>query len=121
MDDERIATFANDEAARGVRPNAVAFPESSAEVSALLSYANANRIPQIPRGAGSGLSGAAISTKDALVLSTAKLNRILSIGDDLTATVEPGVITGDLRRAAEAKGLLYAPIPASVDFCTMGG
>ncbi len=121
-DDERVAPFANDEAARGERPLAVAFPESTEEVSKLLAHANAHGIPVIARGAGSGLSGAAISTKDAIVLSTARLDRIVSVGDaDLVAVVEPGVITGDLRRAAEAKGLLYAPIPASVDFCTIGG
>lgn len=121
-DAERLAPFARDEAATGVAPLAVVFPESTAEVSAILKWANERRVPVVPRGAGSGLSGAAIPGPSAVVLSLTRLNTLLRVdAADLTVEVHPGVITGDLRRAAEAKGLLYAPIPASVDFCTIGG
>jgi glycolate oxidase len=121
-DAEKIAPYANDEAWKGSSPRAVAFPVSTQEVSSLLSWANASRVPVVPRGAGSGLSGAAAPPAGALVLSLERMNRLLEVDPrDLTATVEPGLITGELRRAAEAKGLLYAPIPASVDFCSIGG
>lgn len=121
-DAEKLAAYSRDEASAGRRPIAVAFPESEAEVAAVLRWANDTRTPVIPRGAGSGLSGGAVPVTDALVLSLERMSRILEIdAEGMTATVEPGVITGDVRRAAAAKGLLYAPIPASVDFCTIGG
>lgn len=121
-DREKVAPYAHDEASSGRMPLAVAFPLDTAEVAAVMAWASANRLPVIPRGAGSGLSGAAVPLGDAVVLSLERMNRILEIdAAGLTATVEPGVITGDIRRAAAAKGLLYAPIPASLDFCTIGG
>ena len=121
-DAERLAPFARDEAATGVAPLAVVFPESTAEVSAVLKWANERRVPVVPRGAGSGLSGAAIPVPGAIVLSLTRLNTFLRVdAADLTVEVHPGVITGEVRRAAETHNLLYAPIPASVDFCTIGG
>ena len=122
VDRERIAPYANDEAARGSVPRAVCFPESAAEVAEVLRWANRRRVPIIPRGAGSGLSGAAIASPDGVVLSLERLNKHLVVNAaDLNVEADPGVITGDIRRAAEAQNLLYAPIPASVDFCTIGG
>jgi len=121
-DPEKLAPYARDEASTGKLPLAVAFPVDASEVAAVMRWASAHRVPVIPRGAGSGLSGAAVPLADAVVLSLEKMNRILSIDpENMTATVEPGVITGDIRRAAAAAGLLYAPIPASLDFCTIGG
>lgn len=121
-DADRLAAYSHDEAAKGPRPRAVAFVTSTAEVSEVMKWACARRVPIVPRGAGSGLSGAAVPTPDAVVLSLERMNTHLEIDtQDMTAEADPGVITGDLRRAAEAKGLLYAPIPASVDFCTIGG
>lgn len=121
-DPEKLAVYSHDEASAGRVPLAVAFPVSTAEVAAVMAWANAKRITVIPRGAGSGLSGAAVPLGDAVVLSLERMNRLLDIDTaGLTATVEPGVITGDIRRAAATKGLLYAPIPASLDFCTIGG
>ena len=121
-DPEKLAPYARDEASTGKLPLAVAFPVDAAEVAAVMRWASAHRVPVIPRGAGSGLSGAAVPLADAVVLSLERMNRILSIdAESMTATVEPGVITGDIRRAAAAAGLLYAPIPASLDFCTIGG
>ena len=121
-DAEKLAPFAKDEASSGVAPRAVAFPLDAPEIAAVLRWASATRTPVIPRGAGSGLSGGAVPLANCVVLSLEKMNRIVAIdASSMTATVEPGVITGDIRRAAAAKGLLYAPIPASLDFCTIGG
>ena len=121
-DPEKLASYGRDEAASGRIPRAVAFPVDAREVAAVLAWADRERVPVIPRGAGSGLSGAAVPLADAVVLSLERMNRILSVDPGaMTAVVEPGAITGDIRRAAAAKRLLYAPIPASVDFCTIGG
>ena len=120
--DERLLPYIGDEAARGVTPVAVAFPLTTAEVAAVLKWATARRVPVIPRGAGSGLAGGAAATDGAVVLALERMNRLIAIDEtDRVAVAQPGVITGDIRRAAEAKGLLYAPIPASVDLCSIGG
>jgi glycolate oxidase len=103
-------------------PSAVVFPESADEVAAVLRAAHAAGVPVVPRGAGTGLSGAATATDGELVLSTARLNRILELSpEDEIAVVQPGVITADLDRAAAEHGLCYAPDPGSVEICTIGG
>ena len=103
-------------------PAAVVFPESADEVAAVLRLAHELRVPVVTRGAGTGLSGAATATGGELVLSTARLNRILELSpDDELAVVQPGVITADLDRAAAEHGLCYAPDPGSVEICTIGG
>ncbi|MEY9855777.1 glycolate oxidase [Catenulispora sp. GAS73] len=103
-------------------PSAVVFPESAEEVAAILRAADAARVPVVTRGAGTGLSGAATATDGEIVLSTARLDRVLELSpDDEIAVVEPGVIPADLDRAAAAHGLGYAPDPGSVEICTVGG
>jgi glycolate oxidase len=76
-----------------------------------------------PRGAGSGTAGGAVPAgKGGIIISTARMNRILSISSErLQAVVEPGVITGVLQAEVEKKGLFYPPDPASLSFCTIGG
>jgi len=104
------------------RPSAVVFPESADEVAAVLRAAHAAKVPVVPRGAGTGLAGAATAVDGEIVLSTARLNRIVELSaEDEIAVVEPGVITADLDRAAAEYGLCYAPDPGSVDICTIGG
>jgi glycolate oxidase len=103
-------------------PEAVARVTSTEQVSRILALAQEEGFPVTPRGAGQGLSGGAVPALGGLVLSLERMNRILSIDEEnLTATVEPGVITGALHREVEARGLLYPPDPASKDSCTMGG
>ncbi len=75
-----------------------------------------------PRGAGTGTTGAAIAQSPGLLLSLTRMNNIVTISsENLTAVVEPGVITGDLQREAAKRGLFYPPDPASMAFCTIGG
>ena len=104
------------------RPDAVAFPRTAAQVSRILRLAHDARTPIVPRGAGTGLSGAATAGTGTVVLDLSRMNRIVAISpDDATAVAEPGVITADLDRAAAAQGLRYAPDPASVAISTIGG
>ena len=99
----------------------VAFPADGAKISALVRLANEHRFPVYPRGSGSGMVGACLA-QGGLVIVTNRLNRILEIdADNMTAVLEPGVITGDFQKAAAKYGLFYPPDPASLAFSTMGG
>lgn len=103
-------------------PEAVVKPVSAEQISAVFRLVRAEKIPVTPRGGGQGLSAGAVPVRGGIVLSLERMNRILEIdGKNLMATVEPGVITGDIHRAVEAEGLFYPPDPASLDSCTIGG
>ncbi len=103
-------------------PNAVLLPENEAQVVAILKLCHAARLPVVARGAGTGLSGGALPDRQGVVLSLAKLQRILAI-DPLarTATVQPGVRNLAISEAAAVHGLFYAPDPSSQIACTIGG
>lgn len=103
-------------------PLAVVLPTDAEQVQAVVRACAAARVPIVPRGAGSGLSGAANAIDGCVVLVTTKMNGIIEIdpGNRL-AVVEPGVINLDLRGAVEKHGLFYPPDPSSYDWCTIGG
>jgi glycolate oxidase len=103
-------------------PLAVALPADEAEVAAVLRTCNEAGVPVIARGAGTGLSGGATPRPDAVLLSLARLNRIISL-DPLarTASVQPGVRNLAISEAAAPHGLYYAPDPSSQIACTIGG
>ncbi|MEW1720585.1 FAD-linked oxidase C-terminal domain-containing protein [Streptomyces sp. NPDC093109] len=104
------------------QPLAVVHAAHTDDVRTTLRHANALRVPVVPRGAGTGLSGGATAAEGTVVLDLARMNRITEISpDDQLAVVEPGVITADLDRAAAAYGLRYAPDPASAAISTIGG
>ncbi len=74
------------------------------------------------RGSGTGLSGGSVPVKGGIVLVTTAMNKIIEIdGDDLSVTVEPGVITANLHAAVEAMDLFYPPDPGSMKISTIGG
>ncbi|HZD42448.1 MAG TPA: FAD-binding oxidoreductase, partial [Methanomicrobiales archaeon] len=103
-------------------PEVAVRPGSTEEVSAVLKLANAHRIPVTPRGAGTGLAGSAIPTFGGIVLSLERMNRILEVDPvDRVAVVEAGVITKELCRKVEEKGLLYAGYPMSTESSFIGG
>mgnify|MGYP000918066873 FL=1 len=103
-------------------PECVAFPGNEMEIAALLQLANRHRFPVFPRGAGSGMVGAAIPEGGGLVMVLRRLNRILAIDEDnMLAVVQPGVVTGDFQKAVRTLGLYYPPDPASLPFSTLGG
>ncbi|HEX4268690.1 MAG TPA: FAD-linked oxidase C-terminal domain-containing protein [Steroidobacteraceae bacterium] len=103
-------------------PLAVALPIDEAQVAAVLRLCHAAKVPVIARGAGTGLSGGATPRQDAVLLSLARLNRIISI-DPLarTARVQPGVRNLAISEAAAPHKLYYAPDPSSQIACTIGG
>jgi glycolate oxidase len=103
-------------------PLAVVLPRTVEEVQAVVRACAKARVPIVPRGAGSGLSGAANAVDGCVVLVTTKMNAILEIDpDNRLAVVEPGVVNLDLRGAVEKHGLFYPPDPSSYDWCTIGG
>jgi len=103
-------------------PAAVVLPETEAQIVAILKACHAAGVPVVARGAGTGLSGGAMPHRDGVVLSTAKLKKIVSI-DPLTRTaiVQPGVRNLAISEAAARHGLYYAPDPSSQIACTIGG
>lgn len=103
-------------------PEVVVHAESAEQVSRVVRLASEHRIPVLPRGAGSGFTGGSLPIKGGIVVVLTRMNRILEIdADNLTATVEPGVVTGRLQQEVQRLGLFYPPDPASKDFCTLGG
>lgn len=103
-------------------PDVVVFAESTADVSAVMKFATEHQIPVTTRGAGYGYVGGCVPLHGGIVLSTARMNRILGIyPEDGVAIVQPGVITGDLQKAAHDLGWEYPPDPASLKDCSIGG
>ena len=103
-------------------PELVAFPTCAGEIAETLKLANEFRFPVTARGAGTGAVGASVPIHGGVVLSLAGMNKILSIDTaNLTALVEPGVVTGKLAAEVEKLGLFYPPDPASLKVSTLGG
>ena len=93
-------------------PEAVVRPRSTAEVSALMKYAYANNIPVTPRGQGTGLVGGSVSLHGGIMLDMTAMNKILEIDrENLTMTVEPGVLLMEIPPAIQDMGLFYPPDP----------
>ena len=116
--------YAHDRAewAAHATPVAVVRPCSTAEVQAVVAACVSTGTPLVTRGAGTGLSGGANATADAVVLSTEKMDRILEVDvDHRLARVQPGVVNDDLRAALVEHGLWYPPDPASSAWSTIGG
>lgn len=114
--------YSYDATQRQHRPDAVVWPGNSEQVSLLLKMANAEGIPVYPRGAGSGFTGGSLPILGGLALVLTRLDAILRIDEqNLIAEVEPGVVTRQLQKAVEARGLFYPPDPASLKFSTLGG
>ncbi|HSU48144.1 MAG TPA: FAD-linked oxidase C-terminal domain-containing protein [Arthrobacter sp.] len=103
-------------------PLAVVFPESVADVQAVVKACAGSGTAIVPRGAGTGVSGGAHATSNCIILSLERMDRIIALNpDDETAMVEPGVVNAVLNEAAAAHGLMYAPDPASFRSSTIGG
>ncbi|MGG5173353.1 FAD-binding oxidoreductase [Pseudarthrobacter sp. J1738] len=103
-------------------PQAVVWAGSVEDVQNIVRLCAKHRVPIVPRGAGTGVSGGAHASAGCIVLSLEKMNRILAVhADDEIAVVEPGVINADLNEAVAAYGLMYAPDPASFKMSTIGG
>ena len=103
-------------------PALVCLPRSTAEVQAVVQACAAHGVPFVARGAGTGLSGGALPVADGIVISLARMNRVLSVDLDAErVTVQPGVTNLEVTEAVAAEGLYYAPDPSSQQVCTIGG
>lgn len=114
--------YAYDATNEAAVPDLIVHPGSPAEVIRIIKLASAEKIPLVPRGAGTGLSGGAIAKRGGIVLHFDRMNRIKKLDpESLTVSVEPGVINWDLKQAVATAGLFYPPDPGSSRFCTLGG
>lgn len=103
-------------------PEAVLFPENEKQISQILQLANQEKFAVVPRGAGTGLSGGSVPVENSVVIVLTKWNKILEIDKtNLTALIQPGVITGQFQKEVEGLGLFYPPDPGSMNVCTLGG
>lgn len=103
-------------------PDAVISPRNAKEVSDIVKVCNEFRVPVVPRGSGTNLCGGTCPTESGIVLLFKHMNKILEIDEEnLTVTVQPGVITLQMANAVEAKGLFYPPDPGSMKISTIGG
>ncbi len=103
-------------------PEVVVTPVSTEQVVAIVKIAKENRVPIYPRGSGTNLSGGTIPIQGGIVLSLLNMNKIIEVDpENLTASVQPGVIIQDLNNAAASCGLMYPPDPGTVTTATMGG
>ena len=122
-DEETLLHYSHDETEDlHFPPDVVIKPGTTGEISAIMKICNAEKIPVTPRGAGTGLSGGALSHLGGVLLSTERMNSILEIDErNMQVTTEPGVITEVLQNAVKEKGLFYPPDPASRGSCFIGG
>ncbi|MFJ8827240.1 FAD-binding oxidoreductase [Streptomyces sp. NPDC102467] len=123
-DPDVTASYAHDMASfcDAGTPAVVVLPRTVEQVQHVMRTATALRVPVVPQGARTGLSGAANASDGCIVLSLVKMDRILEINPvDRIAVVEPGVINATLSRAVNERGLYYPPDPSSWEMCTIGG
>jgi glycolate oxidase len=123
LDKAHLIAYSYDATRSSFKPDAVVFPRDEKDVSEVLKFCNRNRVPIVPRGAGSGFTGGALPSEGGIVLAFEKhMNRILEIDmENMVAIVQPGVINMDLQKEVESKVLFYPPDPASENYSTIGG
>jgi len=104
------------------RPDYVVFPRTTADVSSIARISEKFGVPIVGRGAGTGLSGGALTLQGGILVVFSRMNRILKIdAENRRAIVQPGVVNLDVTRAVEQYGLYFAPDPSSQKACTIGG
>jgi glycolate oxidase len=122
-DPDRLEDYSKDESDSGRFPPAlVCFAESARDVQSVFRLCSEFRVPVTPCGARTGKSGGSLPVHGGLALSTERMNALKEVSvEDLVAVCGPGLITADLMKAVEEKGLFYPPDPNSLDMCTIGG
>ena len=119
---EDLALYQYDGGIDAAIPELVAFPQSTEEVVALVKLAAEFDTPIVGRGAGTGLSGGVVARAGGVIVSFARMDRILEIDlENECAVVQPGVVNLDISLAVDADGYFYAPDPSSQKACTIGG
>src|SRR4029077_13477657 len=122
LEREDVIVYEQDGSIFQVMPEIVALPANVEQVSAVVKAAKRANVPIVPRGSGTGLAGGAVPAEGGVVLSLARLNRILKIDlQNRIAIVEPGVINADVTKAVVKDGFFYAPDPSSQAACSIGG
>jgi glycolate oxidase len=117
-----LYVYGSDASVHHSLPNVIVRPKTIDHVQKIMRYADKNKIPVVPRGAGSGTSGHTVPIDGGIVLDMKQMNRILDIRpQDMLVKVEPGVVDDDLNRALKPLGLFYPPAPASSRIATIGG
>ncbi|HEY4899641.1 MAG TPA: FAD-linked oxidase C-terminal domain-containing protein [Terriglobales bacterium] len=119
---EDLMLYEYDGGVRKRTPAAVVFPQTTDHVSQIMKLASSARFPVVARGAGTGLSGGAISPEGGVVVAFARMNRILEVDpENMRAVVQPGVVNQTLSDNVAHLGLYFAPDPSSQKACTIGG
>ena len=119
---EDVIVYEQDGSIFQVMPQLVVVPGDVEQVSGVIKAAKRANVPIVPRGSGTGLAGGAVPAEGGIVLSLARLNRILKIDlQNRIAIVEPGVINADVTKAVAKDGFFYAPDPSSQAACSIGG
>jgi glycolate oxidase len=122
VEKEDVIVYEQDGSIFQVMPEIVVLPGSVEEVSAVVKAAKRADVPIVPRGSGTGLAGGAVPAEGGVILSLARLNRIINIDlENRVAVVEPGVINADITKAVARDGFFYAPDPSSQAACSIGG
>ena len=103
------------------KPLAVVRPLTTEHVQIVMRWASAHRVPVVPRGAGSGLSGGATALDDGIVLSTEKMRDITVDPVTRTAVCQPGLFNAEVKKAVAEHDLWYPPDPSSFEMCSIGG
>lgn len=105
-----------------VKPVFVVLPDTTEQVSAIVKLCNEYKVPFVPRGAGTGLSGGALPTEEGIVIALSRMNRILDVDiPNRAVVVEPGVVNAWVTNEVASDGYYYAPDPSSQIVCTIGG
>jgi glycolate oxidase subunit GlcD len=103
-------------------PRCVVFPETTEQVAAVMKILQRARVPFVPRGAGTGLSGGAVALQQAVIIEFARMRRLLKLDvENRRAVVQTGLVNAKLSQLAAPRGLYYAPDPSSQPSCTIGG
>jgi glycolate oxidase len=119
---EDVVVYEQDGSIFQVMPEIVVVPGDVAQVAAVIKLAKEADVPIVPRGSGTGLAGGAVPAEGGIILSLARLNRILKIDlENHLAIVEPGVINLEVTKAIAKDGFFYAPDPSSQAACSIGG
>lgn len=121
-DGAALETHAQDNSWRRQPPRGVALPTTPEQVQSIVRACRMHRVALVARGAGTGTTGAAVPLQGSIVLSLARMDRILDVrAGDRCAVVEPGVLNATLQHALAPHGLFWAPDPSSADICSIGG
>jgi glycolate oxidase len=119
---EELVPYSYDASMNVHRPDAAVWPESTEQVAEIVRFANEHKIPVVPRGAGTSLSGGVIPIRGGIIVDLSRMNRILEISiENRYACVQAGVVCDDLNRQLAKHGFTFPPDPASSSVATIGG